>query len=477
MKKVSGFRCQVSGLLVVVALSFSALGQEVATVTSSNVTSWAAQLHGAYSSLSTAETYSVGFGYGLTDGTNDIGSWTYQSGEVTVSPSGTNTAGTFSRTVVELPSSTTVYYRAFATYGTNYLWSTQTLSLVTLSQAPTTTPTVLYFAVTVDTNGVLHGPTNFFTANGIIPTQGVASLNVRISSNEVLISTLNTGKYSMASGLALETGKVNKATANTQYVARTSGAMDKGQYVEVDSIKSTNDLDVAGHQAPTNLATAGADSGDVIIRGHKGQPGINSGGAAGRIIHFLGNSSSGSTPGNPSEFVVYDDATNMLFRISRTGIIDAIEIAGKTNVTVRGRDGSLASDNGGAAIIRGGSAGSGAGQNTGPKGGGFVARASAGANGILYGGDAGNLDFYFANRGLGGLSNGSYSAFRVFDENSNILFSVTKDGVISTNFVGFYRGIGTGITGLTITNLNRANSYTGGVMTLRTTDGVSFFLE
>jgi hypothetical protein len=215
-----------------------AAGQTVETAGASNVTAWAARLYGTYAGLTTGLSYNLKFAIGPYDGGTDEGLWQYMNNtaDLAVTPGTTNeTEGAFSRMVVELGGGTTYYYRAYLTTTGETFWATNSLTFASLADAPTNTPEVTHSAVTVDADGLLHWPLNFFAANGVIPTQGVVTLAFRVGSNETLIATLVTGKLNRAEwALDPSTTNVLFRTGDTLY-GRLFSQQDFGDVPQTNS--------------------------------------------------------------------------------------------------------------------------------------------------------------------------------------------------------------------------------------------------
>ncbi len=181
-----------------------AQAQTVATVSNNSVTAWSAKLFGSYTNLSTnsAFGFDLKFYYGETDGGTNVLDWDHASSSLYVEPTSTNdNYGTFNRTIVELEETNTYFYRAVADDFLDTLtWATQSLSFVSAGEAPTNMPDVTHKSVTVLPDGTLHEPANFFAANGIVPTSGVEQLFIRVTSNEMWIAMMVTGKFDRAGG-------------------------------------------------------------------------------------------------------------------------------------------------------------------------------------------------------------------------------------------------------------------------------------
>lgn len=110
--------------------------------------------------------------FGTTDGGTNFASW-----------ANSNLVGVFgvgfvTQDVSGLTPSQLHYYRWYATDAVSNVddWAESSSNFFTLAGAPTSTPQIASHAVTVDTNGVLLSPTNFFTVNNIPTNNAYFSL-------------------------------------------------------------------------------------------------------------------------------------------------------------------------------------------------------------------------------------------------------------------------------------------------------------
>lgn len=369
---------------------YLAQAQVITTLPASNVTAWSAQLYGSYAGLATGRTYSGTIYYGLSNGgTNEL-SWSNASSGFGIEPSGTgDVAGTYSRTVVELLPTNTYYYRArvFDFDTLTATWATQTLTFVTGNQAPTAMPAVAFAAVTVDTNGVLHSPLDFFEKNGVLPTQAVAGILARLGSNETAIATKPDSNtvwdtfvpmisFSSATGALRALIDVALGSLGTGWsgVSATQTVQMSGHNIAGAGAITSQQLRVSGD---VSLANVGTPTNTVYLRYLKG---LRLGSTTGTDINITGGDVvSGSGPGGP------------------VNINGGVSLAGtpKATVTINGH---------------------------------------------------------------------------AFNESA-----ITLNAAVTIN--GSVAGNAPGVTNIPLTGLRLSNAYTGGVMRLVTTDGVTFFLQ
>jgi len=443
MKMIDG-RWTMSWLLAVWAVAvWLASGclvqaQTLTSVAASNVTAWSAALHGSYGGLATGRSYEVFFYYGQTDaGTNHIG-WSNSSSGATIAPADTNeAAGAYSRTVVELTAGTQYWYRA-AAYDLDtfdLLMATQSLTFTTRGASPTSMPVVSFMTVVVDTNGVLHFPTNFFEANGIVPTSGVAQLLQRLESNETAVAATAEAALPKAGGVS--TGSYE--------LQNTSGG-----------VNSTNTITLQPTVGGGSFRNRGYAQIGSILAADMGYGWVRLG---------VGTNSSMIYRGSDPWFNFSNQSLTNIDTIVANRIIGSLNAADLTNGSVLGFASLSGNDNFGAGTIT---------ANT------FVAGtrlsiSNSGADTVINYTGFGNLTIMrgsstaavFTGSAVM-LPNSSLSTMSVTATNGHSYF-----GSISGNA----NGAGGPITNIGLNSLRIGNNYTGGVMRLVTTDGVTFFLQ
>lgn len=459
----STFNVQLSTIIAgVVLLAGVARGQTVSTVTASNITSWSATLHGSYTDLSTNAGfgYELKFYYGKTDGGTNVGDWDGSSGGTWVQPTSTNNNyGSFSRSIVELEQTNTYYYRAFATDLFTSLWATQSLSFVTKWNAPTSTPSVAYRHVVVGTNGVLHSPVDFFEKNGILPTQGVDQIFIRITSNELNVAYIFSdylsksnaaGTYFSTTGgpisgevviltnMIIEGMTLRLNGINHEIIGKVGGT---GQSVRIRGGGSTlvgtgvgGDLYLGGAQA-----YAGGVGGQIIL-----ESGVNGSGQVISNLNLIESSANRVTLSNVHGRTVLEMISDLGQNAGLsipTGIINRIRSA----VSGVAKHFQLTTPD----IDDVGSSGS------------IILETGANASGSGYSGGITLGVGSAANMGPISLVRGNQAL--IIWTNITLYGPLNADIRQSTN--------------LPLSGLRLANSYTGGVMTLQTTDGVTFFLK
>ena len=97
--------------------------------------------------------------YGKVDYTTNADSWASSN------VYGTSTVATISTQITALTAMSKYYYSWRGVEGTATAWTVTSTNFWTKPSAPTSTPAVVSYSVTTDTNGVLKAPTNFFGTN------------------------------------------------------------------------------------------------------------------------------------------------------------------------------------------------------------------------------------------------------------------------------------------------------------------------
>ncbi|HMO03898.1 MAG TPA: hypothetical protein PKC67_02575 [Kiritimatiellia bacterium] len=454
---------KISLLLAVLGLTGClAQAQVVTTLSASNVTAWSAQLYGSYAGLVTGRTYSGSIFYGLTNGgTNEL-AWSKASSGFVIEPSGTgDVAGIFSRTVVELVPTNTYYFRArifdFDTMTTT--WATQSLTFVTGNPAPTVMPGVAFAAVTVDTNGVLHSPPDFFEKNGIQPTQGVDLINARLGSNEQAITTMRVVVTSRV--VVLQAGFDD---LDDPSILLLDAYGNEKLFIGYNTNSMSTDPLVVRWKypdSPDTTLTRSMSSDDLIVNNRRILNEIN-------FQQFFG---SGLTS---TAFVVGGGYSYRLFGTNQPGFFSpiigtALPIWWSGNQgSGTGMDADLLDGIDSTNLVRW-------------SGGNITARTVNVQDRFTIRTNGPDVVLNYSGFGNLVITMGSSTA-AVFT-GSAVTFpsaSVGAQSVVATNSTSYFGptyGNGLGWTNIPLTGLRLANNYTGGVMRLVTTDGVTFFLQ
>lgn len=469
-----------ASLLIAIAIAGTCRAQSVETIASINVTSWSASLHGSYADLSTNEFfgYALQFYYGLTDGGTNAGDWDTHSSQFYVTPTDTNdNYGNYTRTIIELAETNTYYYRAAAIgFVEGTVWATNSLTFTTTGASPTSMPAISHGSVTVGTNGVLHWPENFFEANGILPTQGVEQIFIRITSNEVNIVAL----YS------------NKLDASTFYSSEAHTNSVKASGVPIyKELSSQHDPGFApGFETNSGIVSVRNSYGQLSARLRAGGPATSGMIEIGEGIMHTALSSSlsdsnllrnGHTvwdsgnhgPGSGLNADTLDGLHSSSFITTAGGTLTGLTrmpTLRLTNASGTYVDLTALATSNETLVVNAISTTSINAQRIGVTD--KVAIYNDGVNSVFRYLGFGNMHFM--------IGSGSGTQLVMTGSAATFSTSVGAYSVTATNgpsYFGLINGNAAGVTNIPLTGLRTANSYTGGVMTLRTTDGETFYLE
>lgn len=177
-------------LLLMAVLSTACFGDTtVDTLAATNVQQYSALLNGSVVWTGSVGTAVCSFAWGLADGGTTLASWGFSG-----TARSRTTTGTYWLTVADLYSTSSYYFRAFASNTAGIAWGTNSLTFTTLSDVPTNDITWSNQTVMVDSNGVLVSPTDFFQKNGVTPTQDITALTAAVVANAGTIAAILAGQ-------------------------------------------------------------------------------------------------------------------------------------------------------------------------------------------------------------------------------------------------------------------------------------------
>jgi hypothetical protein len=161
----------------------------VTTLGASNIQAYSAVLWGSVVWTSNVGTSACYFAYGYSDGGTNLGSWLASEYSRT-----RYTTGQFWSALTGLLPESNYYFRAFVTNNEGQVWATNAGTFAALSASPTGTVTWTQQTVMAGSDGKLVSPSNFFTANGIMPTSNYELLQAQITANDGDIAALQAGQ-------------------------------------------------------------------------------------------------------------------------------------------------------------------------------------------------------------------------------------------------------------------------------------------
>jgi hypothetical protein len=235
------------------ALTLGAVG------TATNVTATSAWLNASCTSTGTSAAYMTLY-WGATNGATNAADWQHTNviGAVTVA--------TYTVQATGLSPSTLYYHRAYATNATETNWADYSAVFITLSAA-TSAPPASTRVVSVDTNGVLKNPTNFFTANSQQIAQAAAAGGALTNETDPIwgaaSNTVLTSIGSLTASVSVLQGEMLDVQAGT--TAWNQAAADAASATASVSVLQGEMLDVQAGTTAWNQAAADASSATASV--------------------------------------------------------------------------------------------------------------------------------------------------------------------------------------------------------------------